>query len=153
MHRFLAPLLCLLCVLPLPARASTLYKCTNDNGGTTYTNNREGYRNCQVVSRDSGASVSSANNGGPRPKASPTPSPADFPKVTGDAQKARDNDRQHILEQEVATEQKGLEDARRGLAEQEAARAPADRLQALRDRIALHTRNLDALRREIGKVK
>lgn len=151
----LTSLLCLSFALPLAAQAGILYKCTNENGGTTYTNNRDGYRNCQIVSRDGGSASSSgiASTGSARPKASANPSPADFPKVTGDTQKARDNDRQRILEQEVASEQKGLDEARRSLAEQEAARAPADRLQSLRDRVALHTRNLDALRREIGKIR
>jgi len=137
-------------VTPLVASASALYKCSNEGGGTTYTNNKDGYRNCLVVSRDGPAA--SASPVASRSKAS-TPSPTDFPKINGDTQKSRDNDRQRILEQEVAAEQKGLDEARKSLAEQETQRAPAERLQTYRDRVALHTRNLDALRRELGKLK
>jgi hypothetical protein len=142
----------LLLLTSLPAAAGALYKCS-DGGATTYTNNRDGYRSCIVVSRDGPAVTAPSGGSSPRPKAASNPSPVDFPRVSSDTQKARDTDRQHILEQEVATEQKGLDEARKTLAEQEAARAPADRLQPYRDRIALHSRNLDALRRELGKVK
>jgi len=142
----------LLLLTTLPAAAGALYKCS-DGGATTYTNNRDGYRNCIVVSRDGPAATASSGSTASRPKATSNPSPADFPRVSSDTQKARDTDRQHILEQEVATEQKGLDEARKALAEQEAARAPADRLQSYRDQIALHSRNLDALRRELGKVR
>ncbi|GAB2181270.1 hypothetical protein DLREEDagrD3_14930 [Denitratisoma sp. agr-D3] len=142
--RFRPLLLALL--IPAAAQAGVLYKCTSENGGTTYTNTRDGYRNCTVVSRDGPAAVSA-----PARAKSSTSSPADFPKVSGDTQKSRDNDRRRILDQEVASEQKGLEEARKALAEQEAARVAPERLQALRDRIALHNRNLDALRRELEK--
>ena len=73
--------------------------------------------------------------------------------MSGDTQKSRDSDRKKILEQEFAAEQKGLDDNRKLLAEQEAAKAPADKLQPLRDRIALHERNITALRKEIGNLK
>lgn len=140
----------LLFAAPVVASAGALYKCSNEGGGTTYTNNKDGYRNCVVVSRDGPAASAS-----PAPSRSKAggPSPTDFPRVSGDAQKGRDNDRQRILEQEVAAEQKGLDEARKSLAEQEAQRATAERLQTYRDRVALHTRNLDALRRELGKLK
>lgn len=145
--RRLLPLLC----LSGQALAGTLYKCSGDSGIPTYTNSREGYRNCTVVSSSPAPAAATAT---PRGKGSASaPTPADFPKVSGDAQKSRDNDRRHILEQEVATEQKGLEEARRTLGEQEAARAPGDRLQALKDQVALHNRNLDALRRELDRLK
>lgn len=40
-----------------------------------------------------------------------------FPRISPDTQKARDNDRRRILEQELAAEQKSLEEARRDLNE------------------------------------
>jgi hypothetical protein len=42
--------------------------------------------------------------------------------VQEDTQKARDGDRRHILEQELAGEQRSLEQAKKELAEQEALR-------------------------------
>jgi len=151
--RITAILSALLVTASLPVWSGVLYKCASDGGSTTYTNNKDGYRNCVVVSKDGPASSPVASAGSSRPKASANPSPADFPKVSSDTQKSRDNDRQHILEQELATEQKGLDEARKTLAEQEATRTPPDRQQPTKDRIALHTRNLDALRRELGKLK
>lgn len=71
------------------------------------------------------------------------------------AQKARDNDRRHILEQELATERRQLEQARRDLAEQEAVRpaAPAERLLPYRDRIGQHERNLQAIQKELSGLR
>ncbi|HEX5394202.1 MAG TPA: DUF4124 domain-containing protein [Rhodocyclaceae bacterium] len=136
------------------AQAGILYKCSAESGQITYTNSKGGYRNCQVVSRDSTPSSSSPSSStSSKPRAVSNQTPADFPRVTSDTQKSRDSDRRHILEQELASEQKNLEEARKGLADQEAARVSADRLSPLRDRVALHTRNLEALQREIAKLK
>jgi hypothetical protein len=73
---------------------------------------------------------------GTPPRAKPVgaaanPSPAGFPRVQEDTQKARDTDRRHILEQELAGEQRNLEQARKELAEQEALRGSRERDGAL----------------------
>ncbi|MCC6658486.1 MAG: DUF4124 domain-containing protein, partial [Rhodocyclaceae bacterium] len=75
--------------------------------------------------------------------------------------KARDNDRRKILDQELATEQKMLDEARKALAEQEAVRTGdernyqrvLDRLQPYKDKVALHERNIEALKKEIGNLR
>lgn len=135
------------------AQAGVLYKCTGEGGQTTYTNTKDGYRNCTVISRDASSLHSGASNPPAKPRAATTPSPTDFPRVSSDTQKSRDSDRRHILEQELASEQRSLDEARKALAEQEAARAPTERQQAYRDRVAMHNRNLEALQREIAKLK
>jgi hypothetical protein len=141
-------------LLTSSAHAGVLYKCSAESGQITYTNSKGGYRNCQVVSSTPPSSSSPTSSSTPaKPRAASNPTPADFPRVSSDAQKGRDSDRRHILEQELASEQRNLEEARKGLADQEASRAPADRLSPLRDRVALHTRNLEALQREIVKLK
>ena len=94
-------------------------------------------------------------------RAANTPSPSGFPKVDGDTQKARDNDRRKILEQELATEQKSLDQAKKELAEQEAIRTGdernyqrvLERLQPHKDKVALHERNIEALKKEIGNLR
>lgn len=134
------------------AQGGTLYKCSSESGTPTYTNNREGYRNCIVVSRENSTAAVMAPSPTSKAKTA-APSPVDFPRVSIDTQKSRDNDRMTILRQELAAEQKNLDEARKALSEQEVARVPADKLQSWRDRIALHTRNLDALQRELGKIK
>ena len=140
---------------PMLASAGTLYRCKDEFGHTTYTNYKAGNRKCTVLSRDNtprAASPKSSGNSNINAKASP----ADFPKVAAETQKSRDGDRRYILEQELAAEQKHLEEARKSLADQlgtQPAVGGAERVQPVRDLIALHERNLDALRREMANLK
>ena len=121
--------LSLLC-LAAPASAVTLYRC-EDGGRVSYTTERK--PGCVVVSTSSAAAAAPAHPAA-KAKATASPTPADFPRVSGDAQKSRDTDRRKILEQA-------------------AAKAAPDKLQTLRDQIALHERNLLALKKEIGNLK
>jgi len=136
-----------------PVVADTLYKCTDAEGRTTYTNNKGNAKSCTILSRDQPVSSFSA------PKAKPnTPTPGDFPKVGAGEQKTRDGDRRAILDQELVTEQKSLDDAKKTLAQQEAAapggqaKAP-ERLKPYQDTVQLHERNVEALKKEIGNLK
>jgi len=151
--------LCLLPLLPLHALANTLYKCQGPDGRTTYTNQKT-QQKCDIISQDKPVSTFTA----PRAK---QPTPADFPRVGGDQQKARDNDRRAILEQELASEQKNLEMARKELTEQETLTLPeerisgggiqqgkrAERIQSYRDKVQLHERNIESIRKEIANLK
>lgn len=136
-----------------PAVADTLYKCADAEGRTTYTNNKGNAKNCTVISRDQPVSTFSPPKGNAK-----APTPGDFPKVGAGEQKARDGDRRAILDQELATEQKSLDDARHALAQQEATapagqpRAP-ERLKPYQDTVQLHERNVEALKKEIGNLK
>lgn len=99
--------------------------------------------------------------------AAKTPTPATFPKVDDNAQKARDNDRRRILEGELATEQASLEQARKDLVQQEANPQPEERvkggafngakveerLQPYKDKVALHERNIEAIQKELAKLR
>lgn len=143
----------------VPAHAD-VYKCVDADGHITYTNARSAAKSCKVLSQDRLSTVP----GGGRVS---TPSPANFPKVDGDTQKARDNDRRKILDQELANEQKNLDQARKDVAEQEGVVHPHERIaggginaakvqervQAYRDKVALHERNIEALKKEIGNLK
>jgi hypothetical protein len=135
------------------ASASTLYRCTDEFGHTTYTNYKAGNRKCTILSRDdTPARESDKSSSAGTAKATP----ADFPKVASETQKSRDGDRRYILEQEVETEKKNLDEARKslvGLLAAPPANTSAEGVQSTRDRIALHERNLDALRREISNLK
>lgn len=141
----------LVALIPLQVSAQTIYKCTDTNGSTTYSSSRLD-KNCKVIS-------SGPENSLPAPKAKPVgaaanPSPSGFPRVAEDAQKARDGDRRHILEQELAGEQRNLEQARKELAEQEAAKGgPSDRTAPYRDRVGQHERNIQAIQKELGNLK
>ncbi len=153
-------LLLIAAVVALPVHAQTIYKCVDANGGTLISNTKMD-KNCRAI-------VSGPDSSLPPPKgkvgasgAAANPSPAGFPKVQEDAQKARDNDRKRILEQELANEQRSLEQAKKELAEQEAVRMGdernyqkvLDRLQPYKDRVAQHERNIQAINKELGALR
>ena len=146
----------LLVVCALPASAQTIYQCTDVNGGKLIANTRVD-KTCKPVVVTQDATI-------PAPKARPSgaaanPTPAGFPRVSEDTQRSRDSDRRRILEQELATEQRSLDQAQRELAEQQALR-PAespkttlDRVQPYRDRVAQHERNIVAIQKEISALR
>lgn len=141
-----------LVALALPASAGALYKCVDDAHHTTYTTSKTS-GSCVLLSQSTTSSSGASSSGAARPKAAAAPTPSDFPRVSGDTQKSRDSDRKRILEQELAAEQRNYDEAKRSIAEQEQARATTDRLQPLKDRLALHERNLVALKKEIGNLR
>ncbi|MCQ9377439.1 DUF4124 domain-containing protein [Methyloversatilis sp. XJ19-49] len=136
---------------------SEIYKCVDAEGHTTYTNEKSRASGCKVLASD--VPVSSV----PGPAAAtpkPAANPGGFPSVSNDQQKARDSERRRILEAELATETGSLEEARKALTEGEAVRLGnernyqkyLDRIQGLKDNVALHERNVDALRKELSKL-
>ena len=142
-------LLVLSLALPLTAAANTLYKCTDDSGVVLYTNQKVSKKNCIVLSQQSPAP--SPGNSGAKPRAATAPTPGDFPRVSGTEQKARDGDRRAILDKELATEMQNVEKAKKALLD--AGSQPADKLQPLRDTVALHERNIESLKKEIGNLR
>lgn len=143
------PLLIILTLLPVTAFGSTLYKCTDESGVVLYTNQKTPKKSCVVLSQS--ASPPPAAGATARPRAAATPTPSDFPRVSGSEQKSRDSDRKAILDRELATETQSAEKARKAL--QEAGNQPADKLQPLRDTLALHERNVEALKKELGNLR
>lgn len=142
------------------AGADTLYKCVDESSGVTlYTNQKGSAKNCTILSRE--LPITTIAPPPPRAAQRNAPTPANFPRVDGDTQRGRDNDRRKILEQEFATEQQNLDKARKALAEGEATRLGdeksyqkyLDRVQELRETVALHERNVEALKRELANLK
>jgi hypothetical protein len=91
-----------------------------------------------------------------------TPSPAGFPKVDADTQKTRDDVRRRVLNDELATEEKLLAEARAAYGDgapkplpEEASDAQryADRLARLRQAVSLHEKNIEALRKELAALR
>jgi hypothetical protein len=146
----------LLALVASVAQADTLYKCQDDAGHTTYTNQKTNAKNCIILSQDKPVSTFTA----PKARAN-TPTPDGFPKVSSEAQKNRDSDRKRILDEELATERKNLDEAKRTLAEQEGTREGGeknyqrvlDRLKPFQDKVQLHERNIEALQKEIGNLR
>ena len=153
-----APLL----LLAAGAHAGNVYKCIDASGHPTFTDVNG--RGCTVLILDStipappqhrsAAPVRSA-------AAAPASSPADFPKVNGAQQRARDDDRREILNDELRNEEKKLADLRRDFNGGEPERQGNERNYAkyqervaqIKDNIGRAEKNVDALKREIANIR
>ncbi len=160
------PALCLSIALltTVSAYAQDIYKCADPDGRVTYSN---------VPTRSCRKLVLDPVNLAPAPAArlpaaaAKTPTPGNFPKVDEQTQKSRDGDRRRILENELAAELKNAEQAKKDLAEQEGIILPSEcmqggaisggkvqeRLQAYKDKVALHQRNVEAIQKEITNLR
>jgi septal ring factor EnvC (AmiA/AmiB activator) len=90
-----------------------------------------------------------------------SPSPTNFPRIDSGTQKKRDDVRRTVLEEELASEQKNLDEAKRQLAvgEKPLAGEKTDtpsyqaRIKQLRSAVERHERNISAIRKEIGSMR
>jgi predicted transcriptional regulator len=150
-HAVIFSFLLALGLAPLPVFAQ-VFKCVDDDGKVTYSNEGGSIKGCKQLS--GGQSVSTISM-----RASPAP--AAFPKISDDVQKERDKTRRQVLEKELDNEQLALEGARKGLAEQEAVRygdeknyqKVLDRLQPYKDIVERHERNIEALTQELSGLR
>lgn len=140
---------------PLASAQNTVWRCTGDDGRPHYTNVKEEAKDtsCKVVSETKVSTVPASQLMTPRQTAAATPTPANFPRVDANTQKARDDSRRKILEDELATEQRSLADARTRLAEPSTAAAGDAVRKPLIDSVERHERNVAALQREIANLK
>lgn len=145
MKKFLLPLSLLLAV---PAAANTLYKCTDESGAVLLTNQKTTRKGCTVLSYQS---PPPPPGGVVRQRPAAAPTPGDFPRISSNEQRVRDGDRRAILDRELATELQNAEKARKAL--QDAGNQPPDKLQPLRDTVALHERNVESLKKELGNLR
>ena len=130
------------------AQVSEVFKCRNDQGQITYTNDRRQAekQKCTLV-------TSQGINVAPAGKSFPRETPKDNAKA-----KLRQRE---ILEKELATEQQALVKARQALAEQQQVRGGdeknyarvQERLQPFQETIDNHEKNIQALQRELGNLK
>lgn len=145
-----------LCAAVAPPALAEIYKCVDPGGHVTYSNVVQ--KGCAKLDLEPLSTIPGPRRVAPPPAA---PAPQAFPKVEPEAQKRRDADRRKIIEEELATEERSLDAARKELAEQEAVRLGdernyqkyLDRVQGYKDRVELHERNVAALRRELGNLK
>lgn len=153
----------LLSLPALTAQAQDIYKCADSDGHVTYSNLPS--KTCKKIFLDP---VNVAPSAKAAPKtASAASTPASFPKVDGQTQKSRDGDRRRILEGELTTEQKNVEQAKKELAEQETLVLPSERMQGggisggkvqeriqqYRDKVAIHQRNIEAIQKEMSNLR
>ncbi len=136
--------------------ADTLYECIDKNGNKRFTNISSEAKGCKVISVTPPSVVSS-----PKPAAKGAAPPANFPSVDAQTQKQRDTDRRRILEQELAGEQKLLDQAQKELSEQEAIRLGSernyqrvlDRLEPYKKKVKLHEDNVANLKKELANTR
>ena len=87
--------------------------------------------------------------------------PFDFPRVDGNTQKERDNDRKQILQKELKAEQQKLENLKKEYKNGEPDRLGSERnyakyqerVRVMQEDIHRSERNVEALNREIGNMK
>jgi hypothetical protein len=157
-----------------PALAQdTVWRCTEGDGRQHYTNIKketEG-KTCQVVTKEVSVvpapstpaprNRSAAGPTAPAATASAATTPPGFPRVDADTQRARDEARRKILQDELATEEKSLAEARAKLVEQESVRhgdernyqRVLDRLKPFQEAVDRHERNVAALKKELGALR
>lgn len=163
MQRLMALLLLGAAAGPLHA---DIWKCVSANGDTLFTSDRveAKQKNCtqitvtpNVVSPPPPAPAAAPRAGNTPPPASP----GSFPKVAPQVQQQRDTDRRRILETELVTEEKNLQDAKRELAEQESIRLGSernaqrmlDRIEPYQKKVKLHEDNVANLKRELSNMR
>jgi len=136
------------------AQVTEIYKCTDETGRPLYTSDKKDTagKKCELVSREI--------NVVPAPKPRPAPGAAAYPKETAATRAAAKERQREILEKELATEEALLAKAKQALAEQESVRTGdernyarvLERLQPYKDNVDLHTKNIEALRRELNNL-
>src|SRR5262245_50019642 len=132
---------------PFGHAQSEVYKCPDASGRPTYTNVKRDTvgKNCTLVSKEV------------------TVVPAQVPGARGQSSTTvdRNQNRRKILESELQNEQQLLSDARQKLAEQEGIRdgdernyaRVLERLKPYQAAVDLHTKNIEQLRGELGRIR
>ncbi|HYU70270.1 MAG TPA: DUF4124 domain-containing protein [Burkholderiales bacterium] len=130
---------------------SEVYKCPDASGRPTYTNVKRDTvgKNCTLVSKE--VSVVPAQ----------VPARALQSSAVSDPASVRNENRRRILESELRNEQQLLSDARQKLVEQEGIRdgdernyaRVLERLKPYQETVSQHTKNIEQLRGELGRLK
>lgn len=153
-------LLLLLLLIAAPTLRAEIYKCVEANGNTLFTSDatEAKAKGCKAMNLAPLNTVPSPQS---QPRGGPAATPPNFPKVDAQTQQKRDNDRRRILEQELGSEQKLLDQARKELAEQESVRLGSernyqrvlDRLEPFKKKVQLHEENIANLRKELAGIR
>lgn len=140
--------LCTLC-LAFGVRAA-IYKYIDEQGNVIYTDTPlPGAKKLEFDPPLAQSTKPPAATQSVRPRHKP--SPAYFPKVDPGTQRRRDDMRRQLLMQELASEQRNLEAARRALTE--ASRQPGANLRQLAESVRMHERNIEMLNKELALMR
>ena len=143
---------------------SNIYLCVDGNGTKEYKNTGD-TKGCKKVSLPPltvAAPVLPSAASGSGTAAKPQPAtPPNFPKIDGGTQKARDNDRRQILQDELRSEQQKLasqeKEYNNGVPERQGNERNyakyQDRVGLMKDELARTQKNIEALNRELSNLK
>jgi hypothetical protein len=155
--RILRPCLAVFAVVVVAGGADATICKYIDAGGTIHYTNvspEKGWRklSCEIAVETSR----------PAPSAKSSPTPTNFPRVEASTQKSRDEMRRKVLSDELASEEKLLDEAREAYGngappplpgEQADAEKYRQRIARLRQAVQVHERNVAALRKEIATTR
>jgi hypothetical protein len=140
---------------------SDIYSCVDANGKTEYRNTGV-TKGCKKLDLPGltmiPAPKRAVQTASARPAAS---SPSDFPKVDGNTQKTRDNDRRQILLDELKSEEQKLSNLRKNYNNGEPERRGdernyakyQERVAGMKEDISRSEANIEALKRELNNLK
>ncbi|SFI19966.1 hypothetical protein SAMN04515618_11385 [Collimonas sp. OK307] len=142
---------------------SEVFLCVDQNGVKEYKNTGD-TKGCKRVSLPPLTVTSSSKSSGGGGAASSKPAastPSDFPKVDNGTQKARDNDRRQILQDEMKSEQERLANLKKDYNDGTPDRQGnernyakyQERVASMKEDIARSEKNIDALNRELSNLK
>lgn len=146
------------------AAHAQVYRCTDADGRRLYTSvpaDMQG-RDCTIVVPSQVSTVpTNPPVAAPAARSASPAGKADTQRVDPNTQRARDNSRRKILEDELTQEQRSLEKAKSDLAAQEQIRNAdernyqrvLDRLKPYQDAVERHERNISALQKELSNVR
>ncbi|MFN3751045.1 MAG: DUF4124 domain-containing protein [Thiobacillus sp.] len=143
-------------ILAVPAQAQ-IYKYVDENGQVTFTDvYRRGAQKIDLPGAP--APLPSAKPAAPR---AAVPSPANFPRIDAGTQKRRDDIRRQVLQDEMESERRNAEEARRQLAlgerlqPGERATDPSylNRVSRLRAALQQHEQNVSSIQRELANLR
>lgn len=135
---------------PVRLSGSEMYKCTSRSGNASYFNVPDASPDAPAASRPAASTAT---------RSASVPTPSSFPKVDAGTQKSRDDLRRKVLQDELASEEKLLAEAKTAWGDGSPAPLPeerasaqkyADRIGRLRQTVLLHERNVEALKRELA---
>jgi hypothetical protein len=135
--------------MPAAAQLTEIFKCRDAQGRWTYTNDR------RQAEKEKCEQVTTQVNVAPAQKSA---RPSNFPRESNADRLSGRSRQREILEQELASEEAALTQARQALAEQESTRSGdernyarvEERLKPFQESVESHQKNIEALKREIA---
>jgi len=137
-----------------------VFVCQKSDGTREYKNTGD-FSGCKKVDLQGVSMIASPPARQPARAVKAVSTPSNFPRVDGNTQKARDTDRMQILVDELKDEEGKLANLRQAFNNGQPARRGdetnedtyRERVANLRDDLNRTEKNIEALKREIGKLK